>query len=696
MSPISYLRFGVTVLAAVLCEMPFAHVLPAAETFPHLQWTALNEPGSGGAITALAVSPHDPQRVLVGGDMLGIGVSENRGESWLPSIGLPSYEIGEFTFHPKDPLVVWAGTMSGPCVSRDGGHHWEWQRQGFPAVAWGRYSAPVQKILFDPQHAGRLLALGGSRRRWSNPDDKSVWAVWESVDDGVNWKELSRIDGSADVMAAGFGPGANPPIYVALHNKGVWVSTDGGRAWSARNEGLTDRFTSALAIDPQRPGRLWVSVGNPHGNFSGKGGVFLSTDGGLAWTKLDMPGGNYSAVALCESVPATLYACEFGWQGGTTFVSENAGVSWRASLANPVFSRAYRAGAQMGVLAVDPRDPRTAFTGNTETIARTHDGGRVWNDATSKPTPSGAWSGRGYSGLCAQRFRFDPDVVGHTALMAMDNGNLWQSRDNLGSWTWGGGEGFPGWGKVQDIAFAGGKGQIMYLALEACELGVVARTSDGGQRWRACANRGLPSETVMTVLTLSSAPDDVWAVNHSGRIYRSHNAGDSWTQVLDAGITALAPLPNGMPGFVAGGRAGLFITTDGEHFVALPGSPHDITAVAVGGKEKVTLVVVAGNALWRSVDGAWTKVREQERIGQIVVDPGDSRRIAFTTGDDPYHDQTRASGIWVSTDGGATWSQQIDGLPMLRGGVLALDPHDPTRLVFGTNGRGYFTATWPR
>ncbi len=126
--------------------------------------------------------------------------------------------------------MVWAGTMSGPCVSRDGGHHWEWKRQCFPPVSWGSYSAPVQKILIDPQRAGRLLAFGGSRRRWSNPDGKAVWAVWESVDDGTSWKELSRIDGHADVMASGFGPGTNPPIYVALHNKGVWVSTDGGRA----------------------------------------------------------------------------------------------------------------------------------------------------------------------------------------------------------------------------------------------------------------------------------------------------------------------------------------------------------------------------------------------------------------------------------------------------------------------------------
>ena len=162
-----------------------------AESAPILHWSTLNEPGSGGAITALAVSPHDARRVLVGGDMLGIGVSEDRGERWQPGIGLPSYEIGEFTFHPKEPLVVWAGTMSGPCVSRDGGHRWEWKRQGFPTVAWGGYSAPIQKILFDPQHAGRLLAFGGSRRRWG-------FARWQDDVGGVGeprrWRTLDGVE----------------------------------------------------------------------------------------------------------------------------------------------------------------------------------------------------------------------------------------------------------------------------------------------------------------------------------------------------------------------------------------------------------------------------------------------------------------------------------------------------------------------
>ncbi|MGD0089531.1 MAG: hypothetical protein ABSE73_06380 [Planctomycetota bacterium] len=41
-----------------------------------IRWEPLNEPGCGGWVTSLSVSPHDTRRVLVGGDMLGVGLSE--------------------------------------------------------------------------------------------------------------------------------------------------------------------------------------------------------------------------------------------------------------------------------------------------------------------------------------------------------------------------------------------------------------------------------------------------------------------------------------------------------------------------------------------------------------------------------------------------------------------------------------------
>ncbi len=669
----------------------------AAEAVLH--WEPLGEPGSGGAITAIAVSPHDSHRVLVGGDMLGIGLSVDRGEAWRATFDLPSYEIADFTFHPTEPLTVWAGTMSGPCVSHDGGHHWQSRRAGFPPCSWGSYSAPVQKILFDPQQPRRLVAVGGSRRRWNSPDGKSAWAVWESRDDGEHWVEISRIAGAADVMGAvlvGSPAAQGTRLFVALHDQGVWESSDGGRNWRARNAGLDDLAVCGLAADPSGHGRLWAAVGAPHGEYHGKGGLFSSADGGAHWSRAELPGHDCAAVSMCAAAPGTVLASVQSWQGGTLFLSSDGGATWKVTLDNPKFRRAYRAGAQMAVVEIDPRDPQTMFAGNTETIVRSTDGGKRWEDASSVQADDGTWAGRGYSGLCCVRFRFDPEESGHAALVAMDNGNLWQSRDSFAHWTWGGGDHFPGWGRVHDIAFAGAHGMRMFLALEPGDLGVIARTSDGGRHWEACPNHDLPREVMLTVCARPEAPQVVWAASRAGKVYLSRDGGAQWGMVLEGEVVALALSPHGGQAILAGGKRGLQMAADGEHFTPIPGSPSGITALAVANHEPLQVVVVANGALWTCSAGQWRSVCGRERIAEVVIDPADPKRIAFATSDDPYHDQTRATGVWTTSDAGATWSQQCDGLPMLRGTVLALDPHDATRLVFGSNGRGYFVARWPR
>ena len=43
-------------------------------------WRPVKEPGCGGWMTSVEVSPFDSKHILVGGDMLSIGLSHDRGE----------------------------------------------------------------------------------------------------------------------------------------------------------------------------------------------------------------------------------------------------------------------------------------------------------------------------------------------------------------------------------------------------------------------------------------------------------------------------------------------------------------------------------------------------------------------------------------------------------------------------------------
>ena len=80
----------------------------------------------------------------------------------------------------------------------------------------------------------------------------------------------------------------------------------------------------------------------------------------------------------------------------------------------------------------------------------------------------------------------------------------------------------------------------------------------------------------------------------------------------------------------------------------------------------------------------------------MATDPTDPARLAVATSDHPYHDASFATGVWLSGDAGATWRQANDGLPCLRGEAIAIDPHDPERVVVGTLGRGFWQMRWPK
>ena len=86
-------------------------------------WVSLGEPGVGGRVTGLAVNPVDPSRMLVAGDMLGVGLSVDGGRSWEATSGFSSWEMNAFTWDVSDPARVWVGTLSGPYESVDGGRY---------------------------------------------------------------------------------------------------------------------------------------------------------------------------------------------------------------------------------------------------------------------------------------------------------------------------------------------------------------------------------------------------------------------------------------------------------------------------------------------------------------------------------------------------------------------------------------------
>ena len=152
-------------------------------------------------------------------------------------MGSKSWEMADSTWDPNDASVVWIGSMMGPYRSSDGGANWvESERDSRPSTA--ARIRPVEKILYDPDQPGRLLAFGGTSRRWQTTDVSQIGVVWESLDSGESSRKLTVItkEGSQEaprrglnIVAAAYLGRSGQKLICLADGGGVFVSQDDGR-----------------------------------------------------------------------------------------------------------------------------------------------------------------------------------------------------------------------------------------------------------------------------------------------------------------------------------------------------------------------------------------------------------------------------------------------------------------------------------
>ncbi len=715
----------------------------AAPTSPGvLQWQPLYEPGSGGAMVDIAVSPFDSKRILVAGDMLGIGLSTDRGESWQSTFGFKTWEMASFTWHPTKPNVIWVGSMSGPYLSNDGGRNWVQKRVGMPGPAGFGYSVPIEKVLYDPQDANHLLAFGGSSRHWDFTGQPLRGVIWESRDGGEKWSRLVTItpagfsateDKGDNITFAAYAGGSKTRLYAMADKAGFLVSEDGGKTWARRNEGLPFGDISRVAVHPTNPNIAWVSVDNrlPEGAKERiAGGVYKTTDGGLHWAESSNGLGktvtrddynltsHYRALAVSRTNPSVLYTNDFAYTTGVTYKSEDGGASWRPVVSkqnigtdnnDPLKRRAFQietampGGLGLANITIDPRDPNAAYGFNTETISRTLDGGKTWNDATAQKIGT-AWRGRGYSGWVSTNFRFNPFKRGQSIFQGMDASRLWISDDSLRSWRYPLGEP-DAWNGGRDATFT--RDGHIYATTGTFNFTGIARSPDGGKTWTVLsgAARGLPEFYKGSAPGgIYALPDNskVWAVVN-GALLSSVDGGEKWQTALEApGLQWIAADPKNPRRIFVSGDKNVYRSDDASTWTPI-GGPHKNGWMAVDalGRLLVAAEQTDRSGLWRydpkaPADSRWSRLLDENWIGGCAVDPSNPSRIAVSTNQNPYSEVSAATGVWISTDDGRSWSQQNTGLAMTRGLVVAFNPFDPTQLVFGSNGRGFFQARWPK
>jgi photosystem II stability/assembly factor-like uncharacterized protein len=130
--------------------------------------------------------------------------------------------------------------------------------------------------------------------------------------------------------------GAGDLLYQQNHH-GVWRSSDGGRSWDDITDGLPSTFGFPIRVHPRDPETLWTIPlnGDDAGRYppDAAAAVWKSTDGGKSWSAkrdgLPQKACFFTvlrqAMAGDEMEPAGIY---FGTNSGSVFASVDEGESW--------------------------------------------------------------------------------------------------------------------------------------------------------------------------------------------------------------------------------------------------------------------------------------------------------------------------------------------------------------------------------
>jgi photosystem II stability/assembly factor-like uncharacterized protein len=235
------------------------------------------------------------------------------------------------------------------------------------------------------------------------------------------------------------------------------------------------------------------------------------------------------------------------------------------------------------------------------------------------------------------------------------------------------------------------------------------RSTDQGSSWlRASAGISNPD-----VSALYRQPPFLWA-SMGGRIFRTTDEGETWSEVFTLGWTVssfvIAPDSDGSQSLFAGtrsmwvGQGGVLRSTDfGDTWVSAGLDSISVYALAVApkapGSETLCLYAATNPGIYASSDGgrSWfLKSNSINLVRSFVLDTTGSGGASLYAG-------TFFSGIFRSTDFGATWESINQGLPAqtIRA-MLALPSFEPggrPPLLAAVSGHGVFqfsqvTNTW--
>jgi photosystem II stability/assembly factor-like uncharacterized protein len=581
-------------------------------------------------------------------------------QQWRP-VGPPGGIFGPLAAAASRPETIYL--LGSPSSDQQGTLY----RSDDAGRSWQTVPGPLlfNLLAVDPRHASTLFGvLAGAPHRLA-----------KSLDGGKSWvpadKGLAAVEAQAYPVAPVFDPGKQPRLFLPTAF-GLFESDDAGHSWGLR--ALSDVFILGFSIDPGHPSRWYAMVTlpvsspcNPDTESCFFADVLESQDHGLTWSSTHLPSAPGAVPTQLLAGAGAQYVLD-----GTRVLRRSEGRHWVAATPLPLAATRF-ALAPSGLL-------HAATSIGVYTSA---DDGRSWLPPAAAPQPIDT----------IVSLAVLPDAV--ETVLASGFEEIWRSDDRGGSWL-SSSAGLLGH-DIDSLAVAADSKVYVAVPFEG-----IFRSADGGAAWKK-RNGGLGVDlppftgdvASFTVLDLSSDPHDpatLYATLERGSLdhidlARTANAGRSW-QVLPrppAGLGHVVVDPSSSQSLYAIGSVtapGVLLHSGdgGGTWSQLLADRLGVFVFALDPQRPGTLYAwTFSRGLLKTTDGgaSWQEAARQlpelasSDSDTLVVDPQDSQTLYAGT----------VHGVYVSHDGGASFTAMAQGLPAVTySRKLLVDPRAPSRL----------------
>ncbi len=326
--------------------------------------------GQGWYDLALAVSPTDAGEVYVGGINVwrsqDFGVSWTKLTHWYNMNGFATVHADQHCLYYPAGSRLYLGNDGGVYSTVTSGTSWSWIGNGIRSTQFYRLGSSAtngnkiiggaqdngsklyngttwtdiyggdgmegaidptnENIIYATSQSGTLgrsvnggtnfttispITTGGA---WITPymlnpqNPQAIYAgyvnVWKSLNRGSNWSQISSFSGSSSLNILKVAPSDSNTIYVSTGSGNIKRTTNGGGAWTTVNLPISNTLTS-VAIHPTNPQKIWATFSG----YSAGNKVYVSTNGGTNWTNISgtLPNIPVNCIVYQNNSPERLY-----------------------------------------------------------------------------------------------------------------------------------------------------------------------------------------------------------------------------------------------------------------------------------------------------------------------------------------------------------------------------------------------------